>query len=316
MTNQAMDFRAWVNLNPNVRREAIRMTQNFQVINGQAYDTETGENITEKIDISVKLTEEQRKGAHIKENLRDHQIEGGGYVFALFRECQAIGERFSSLTQSDLARLMFIGTYVSYDDSSEASYGILKHPNGVAIEKSSLIKMLKMSRSAFNAFYKKLNGEGIIAETDECLAMNPTIFYRGENVKSIVGDMQYTRLFRQTVRDLYELYNGRAIKKLGVIYAVLPYVNFNYNVLCSNPSEVQAEKVKPLTIGELAEILGYESDKKLTKTLREIKHEDRPVFGFFEDSEDRRKKKIVVNPYVIYAGNGKHLEGIKVLFNR
>lgn len=316
MVNQPADIRAWVNLNRKTRQEAILMTQNFTVIDGQAYSTETGENITDKIEISVKLTEEQRRGAQIKENLRNHQNDGGGYVFAMFKECQAIGERFPSLTQSDLARLMFVGTYVSYDDGVEPGYGVLKHPNGVAIDKSALSKMLKMSRPAFSAFYKKLIAEGILFEADEGLAMNPTVFYRGEHVKAMVSDQQYTRLFRQTVRDLYELYNGRSIKKLGTVYAVLPYVNFNYNVLCSNPSEVQAEKVKPLTIGELAYILGYESDKKLMSTLREIKHEDTPVFGFFENIEDRRKKKIVVNPYVIYAGNGKHLDGIKVLFNR
>jgi hypothetical protein len=310
------DFRAWVNLNPKVRQEAIKMAQNFTVINGQAYDNETGENITDKLDISVKIGEGQRKGAQVKANLRTHQTETGGYVFALFHECQTIAERFPSLTQPDLARLMFIGTYVSYDEGSDASYGILKHPNGVVIDKKALRDLLKISRPAFNTFYTKLQYEGILAETDAGLAMNPSVFYRGENVKGIVGDMQYTRLFRQTVRDLYVMYDGKQTKKLGAIYAVLPYVNFNYNVLCLNPSEVQAEKVKPLTIGELAEILGYESDKKLAKTLREIKHEGNAVFGFFEDTEDRRKKKIVVNPYVIYAGNGKHLDGIKVLFNR
>jgi hypothetical protein len=311
---QVADVRAWLDLHPKVRREVIGLTQNFEVINGQAYSTETGENITDKLDVQVRLTEEQRKGAQVKENLREHQVENGGYVFALFQECRAIGERFPSLTQSDLARLMFIGTYVSYNEG-DFEHGYLKHGNGVKITKKSLGELLKMSRNKFNEFYKKLINEEILAETDEGLAMNPFIFYRGENVKTVVGDLQYTRLFRQTVRDLYEAYNGRSIKKLGVIYSVLPYVNFNFNVLAENPSEVKAEEVKPLTIEELAEKLGYESEKKLTQTLRSIKYKEQPVFGFFEVSDDRRKKKIVVNPYVIYAGNGKHLDGIKVLFN-
>ncbi|MGP4077295.1 hypothetical protein [Halobacillus sp. K22] len=304
----------WADLHPNAIREAIEVTQNFEVINGEAYDTETGENISDKVDVRPRLTEGQMRGQQIKENLKAHQTENGGYVFALFQGNKAIEERFPSLTQSDLARLMFIGTYVSYDDSEAFRYGLLKHPNGVKIGKKSLEELLGMSRSKYSGFYKKLLNEGILAETDEGLEINPAVFYRGEHVKAIKGEMRYTRLFRQTVRDLYELYNGRSIKKLGVIYSVLPYVNFNFNVLAENPSEVKADEVKPLTIEELAEKLGYEDEKKLTQTLRSIKYDGQPIFGFVEISEDRRRNKIVVNPRVIYAGNGKHLDTIKMLF--
>lgn len=209
---------------------------------------------------------------------------------------------------------MFIGTYVSYNEG-DPSHGYLRHDNGVPINKKSLGELLGMSRNKYSDFYAKLVEENILAELPEGLAMNPTVFYRGENLDAIKGDYQYTRLFRKTVRELYSKFDGRSIKKLGVVYAVLPYVNFNFNVICNNPHQVVDGKIQPMKLKELAERLGYKDYKHLLKTMQEIKYKDQPVFKFVDDGKDRHSSYIVVNPSVIYAGNGKHLDAIKVLFD-
>lgn len=111
------------------------------------------------------------------------------------------------------------------------------------------------------------------------------------------------------------MFTGRTLAKLGIIYAILPYINFNYNTVCENPTEVIPDKVKPMEIQKLATELGYTDHKHLAKTLKAVKYRNKPVFKFVTDGSDSRKSHIIVNPNVVYAGNGKHLESIKVQFN-
>lgn len=300
----------WKYTTPEVTERASDLLRKLEFYDGKFFNPETGEDMSYKVEVRHRLTEAQRKAVRIRGILKQHQTEYNGFVFAFSTESTPIEERFPNLNQSDLARLLFIGTYVSYDDGESLSKGTLKHPNGVKIEKKSLNLLMGMSRNRYAEFYDKLLNAEVLSETDGGVEMNPYVFYWGKNSGEVKGGYQYTRLFRKSVRDLYKQYNGRSIKKLGLLYLVLPYINFNFNVLSTNPSEVEAEKVIPLTIGELAEKLRYGSSKSLRRTLHDIKYEGEPVFGFVEIN-DRRKRKIVVNPRVVYAGNGKHLDAIK-----
>ncbi|WP_042224134.1 hypothetical protein [Oceanobacillus manasiensis] len=317
MAKPARDFKreqqVWKGASPELKRQALDKTQNFTVIDGQAYDTETGENITDQVYIEPVVSVAQRQGAQIKANLKRHEDENGGYVFAFFHSLESIQERFPSLSQPDLSRLMFLGTYVSYNQG-EPSHGYLTYDNGVKITKKSLGQLLGMSRNRFAEFYKRLVSEEIINEMADGIALNPTVFYRGENLADIKGDYQYTRLFRRTVRELYTKFKVRSIKKLGVVYQILPYVNFNFNIVCNNPQQVINGKIETMQLQDLAAKLGYDDYKHLLKNMREIKIDDQPVFKFVDDGKDRRSSYVIVNPNVIYAGNGKHLDGLKVLF--
>ncbi|MEU2530108.1 hypothetical protein ABZ737_34000, partial [Streptomyces sp. NPDC013087] len=87
---------------------------------------------------------------------------------------------------------------------------------------------------------------------------------------------------------------------------------FKYNIISLNPDESNYDLVQPMDLDSLAKELDYQSSKKLSTALRGIKYEGQPVFGFFDASG--RKKKVVVNPRVVYAGDGKSLEAIRILF--
>ena len=305
----------WKGASPAQKEKAFSMTQNFTMIDGKAYSTSTGEDITDRIHTEAVISAPQRQGAHIKQALREHEEENGGYVFAFFNVMHELNERFPTLTQSDLARLMFIGTYISYNEG-ESKHCYLRHAgNGVAINKKSLAELVGMSRNKYSEFYKRLIDNDVIKELSEGIAVNPTIFYRGENLESVKENYQYTRLFRKTARELYEKFNGQTIKKLGVIYAILPYVNFNYNIVCNNPQQVVNGKIDTMKLSDLANRLNYENYRNLLKTMREIRYNDQPVFKFVDEGKDRRNSYIIVNPNVIYAGNGKHLGAIKILFD-
>lgn len=313
-TNNYRDFKAeqqaYKDLHPNTRKQIVKMTQDFIMQDGVAIDSETGEIITDKLHVEPKINGEVIKGKQTVDHLAEHQTAHGGFVFAFFEAYRSMNGRFPFLSKSDLARLMFIGTYVSWQTNH------LVYDNGRPINKKKLGELLGMSRNAYATFYKSLIKNGILTESETGLMVDPSLFYRGDlsNAPEQTKNLQYTRMFRKTIRDLYNMFNGRSIKKLSVVYEILPYVNFNYNIICHNPDEVQQEKIIPMTLAELAQKLGYADHRKLIRALREIKLDNVSVFGFFSVERDSRKKKVVVNPAVIYAGNGKHLDAIKILF--
>jgi hypothetical protein len=307
-TNRLEEQQLWRGLSDNQKRGVMALKENFQVIDGVPYAD--GKDISHLIDVSLKTTEAQYEGLKVVESVKELEQENGGFVFAFFNARQTMSEAFPTLSQADLARVMFIGTYVAFGT------GRLQYDNGVAINKKALGELLGLSRNTFNVFYKSLVECEIIAEQGKDIFVNPTLFYYGyqSEVKQMTKDLKYTRLFCKTVRDLYTLYNGKALKQLALVYSVLPFVNFQFNILAYNPEEMFADQVRPITIDKLAALLGYQRADKLAEALRKLKYDGKSVFGMFE-LDDKRYKKVVINPRVVYAGDGRHLEGIKVLFN-
>ncbi|WP_018394541.1 hypothetical protein [Bacillus sp. 37MA] len=311
VNKQAVE-RAWKNAHPKVRQDYLANKENLRIIGGK-YFTEDGRDVSHLYELHPKVgtpSRSQVEGLNAVAELAEHEKEHGGFVFAFFSATQTMEGQFPELSQSDLARLMFLGTYTAWET------GQLKHDNGRPINKKGLGELLNVSRPAFSSFYKKLIDGGIVREEEGALLVNPSIFYRGKlgDVRKQLGDIQYTRLFRKTVRELYGMYGGRSIKQLATIYAVLPFVNFKYNIVSFNPEESNADLVRPMTLENLAAALSYQDTHKLVTALRKIKYDGKSVFGFFEVDGDKRARKVVVNPSVVYAGDGGDLGAIKVLF--
>lgn len=293
----------WGNLPLHTKRGVIAKKESLE--------DELGERLS-GLELVMKTTEPQVRGKKALDELRQHSEENGGFVFALFNGCVTMDQRFPSLNQSDLARLMFIGTYTNYD-------GRLQYDNGRPMDRKSLESLMNMSRARFLEFFKKLAAEEIIRVDEEHgdIYVNPSVFYRGEMKKSRydLSEYQYTRLFRSTVRDLYNRYNGRTIKQLALVFAVLPFINFGFNVVSFNPGENNEDRVKPMDLENLAALLSYKDTHKLRTALDSLKLDGKPVFLLIPDVNDRRKRRIIVNPRVVFAGPAKSLAAIKVLFN-
>lgn len=305
--------RLWKEAHPKVRGYLLELMDNVTFQDGRAWDTRTGEEVTHLVDVGLRTTDKQVRRLKETDELKQHQKENGGFIFAFFKQLTSIEERFPSLTKQDTARLMYIATYIRYESNRLQSDNGRRHYN-----KKDLEKLVEMSTKRFNEFFNRLEQEGIIHEADSGeLFINPTVFYRGElrNHEYDISDLSHTRMFKDTVRKLYAEFKGRRLGQLAVIYSVLPYLNFSANVVCYNPEETSDELIKPMELGELSKLLGYKDASGLKRALNNIKIDDKPVFGFFENPYDRRTMRIVVNPKVIFAGNGEQLKAINVLFN-
>lgn len=310
MTNHVAVEQAWKGLAPKQKRGFLALADNATIKDGKVYNAE-GNDVTHIAELTPRITERQAWGIKVTGELADHEAENGGFIVAFFEQAKTMGERFPELKQEDLARLMFIGTYIAWETNR------LQYDNGRIVNKAGLEKLIGMSNKRFKEFYKRLIAEDILSERDDAIFVNPSVFYRGE-MKRIgydVSHLQHTRLFRKTVRDLYEMFNGRTIRQLGIIYSILPFLNFNSNIVCFNPEETDPDLLKPMHLEKLAALLGYQDTHKLKRALEAIKVEGKPVFWLPQNVHDKRQRRIVVNPNVVYGGNAESLAAIKVLFN-
>lgn len=311
--NRVEEYEVWQGLNQKQKRGFNALKDNVLFKDGRAFSTATGEEVTGMIDVGIVTSDNQARRLKEKDELSKHQTENGGFIFAFFKQSSAISERFPSLTKQDAARLMYIATFISWQENR------LQSDNGhTHYTKKHLEELVSMSRKRFNELFKRLKNENIIheKETGE-LFINPSVFYRGELSAHDydIGDLQYTRLFKQTVRDLYKQFGGRTLGQLANIYTVLPFLNFQTNIICFNPNETSEDLIKPMPISELADILEYKDITKLTTALNRIKVDGKPVFAFVDNPHDRRERRVIVNPRVVFAGNGESLKAVKAMFN-
>ncbi|WP_336046763.1 hypothetical protein [Solibacillus ferritrahens] len=315
MTNTAnvLDGKEFNGLHQQVRRRAIAQKHNFVVVDDKPYDSETGEYLGDKFrhELVPIRSDAQLRFIESKQVLGAHEEENGGFVFTFFKQSRTINERFPSLVTADIARLMYIATYTAWKT------GRVQYDNGRVIDRKAIEGMFKLSDKRARQLFDRFVSEGIVSEQDGAVFVNPSVFYRGSlsDAPKEVTDLKYTRMFKDTVRDLYEKSEGRTIAQLALVYSIMPFLHFGSNAVCHNPDEVDDEQLKLITLDELAVLLEYKDAAKLKTAMNKVKIDGKPVFGFFENPNDRRTKRIVVNPRAVFAGDGKQLAAIKILFN-
>lgn len=302
--------RHWSQLTPNIKRGVLALKENAVVQDGRVFD-QYGVDKSHLAEITVKTTPAQHEALRAVDELSTHELENGHFVFAFFESCQTMADRYPTFTQPDLARLMFIGTYTGYQT------GRLQHDNGRVVDRRALESLIGISRNRFAEFYRKLIDSDIVQEQDGEIHINPSVFFRGrlKDAGYKLDEYNHTRMFRKTVRDLYAIYKGKKTAQLAIIYAVLPFLNFRTNVVCFNPQDHDTDELRPMNIENLAALLGYKDTNKLRRVLEGISIDGQPVFWLPHNVHDRRQKRIVVNPRVVFAGPAESLGAIKVLFS-
>lgn len=316
MTNTLLTGREFNDLHPAVRQRALKLRDNYTVVNGKPYDLE-GEYLGDQFqhDLTPKKSEAQvnaqQKFTTSKQILGEHEEQNGGFVFTFFKQSRTINERFPSLVAADIARLMYLATFSAWKT------GRVQYDNGRVIDRKAVEQMFKLSDRRARQLFERFVSEGILSEQDGAVFVNPTVFYRGSinDAPKEVTDLKYTRMFKNTVRELYEKSEGKTIAQLALVYSIMPFLHFGSNAVCHNPDESDDEQLELITLDELAVLLEYKDAAKLKTAMNKVKINGKPVFGFFENPNDRRTKRIVVNPRAVYAGDGKQLAAIKILFN-
>ena len=246
-----------------------------------------------------------------KERLDNHAEDNGGFVFLFYENRNYLAMRYPELTPADTARLLYLATYVGYGTTR------LEHDNGRPITRRQFAELTRLSASRHSDFVTKMSRNNILRVSNNAVHLLEPIFYKGSVKEAPMssGEARHIRLYIKTMRDLFENIDARSIGRLALIYDVLPFVHFEHNILTRNPDEENFDDVVPMSLGELADHLGFSGAKRMRSALVAARYGDLKVFGIFDDGADARRRKVVVNPKVIYASNSANgLKSLELLF--
>lgn len=294
-------------------------------------DKETGEVIgTTKVEVKAgtrvginATTEEQRDSYKHKKELTEEMKEfikenEGAFVHLIFKYGVPLFQELESKVPGNknnihVIRFMMLATCLTFG-------GKLFDDNKNEIKKSSLKNIWDVqNRNSINETYNLLMECGYIYETEEGYIMiNEEIVIKGaivnfDELRKEDHRFTYTRVFIDNLKAMYQGTEPKQRKQLANLFKALPYINFRYNVFCSNPTETDMTKIEPLTWTDLARLCGYEEKKNITKfrkDLKSLKIYGHDVIGQFETNSG---KTILVNPKIYYGGDD--VQDVKYLYD-
>lgn len=303
-------------LNSKVRKQVITQSMNYTIHNGSIYDNETGEYLGDQYEAPrlIPKRDKVKSEYYIKRNttlIQQHSKDNGGFVFALFKFNSDIAERLPLLNKKDIARLIYLATYTHYDT------GRLQKGDGTVITTINLSSVVKLSNKRCIEFCDRLIESNVISVTaNKEIIMSREFFVKGSMKKSKNNDIKYNRLYKNSIRNIFESANNRELAHLALIYTALPYINLYHNIISYNPNEIDATLLQPMDTKVLANKLGYSDYSKLTKALNKITINDNSVFTYYVDVNDRRKKNVIVNSFVLFGGsNDEQLTNTQAFFS-
>ncbi len=211
------------------------------------------------------------------------------------------GERekcFTDISSQSLARLFSLAAHLGYDGKGP----MLTERTPITL--INVRDVMQLAESTFNSFWKEVSSAGYISCCKEQINLSND-FVRGKT--DISGyDNGKMRIYKNGLCSLYKTMRATQHRYLGHILKLLPYVNQRFNVLTWDVFELSIDKLKPLSVEDIASILGiYKHDSRaLGVKLSELKFSvDGKEFGFCSIKTDIRGRELVtLDPHILFAG--------------
>ncbi|WP_413308817.1 hypothetical protein AA0X95_11050 [Bacillus sp. 1P10SD] len=245
----------------------------------------------------------------------------GGFTFMLVDTLKALHKdaRFNDMEK---ARIMFLGTYVSYDD--KGSY--LMTNNNRFLLKKDLKGLLEISNEKeFYKFYNKMIETGILEEEvlgrfEIRLKWSSKYHFKGKASKGVAGGTETVKAYDRQIQALYQEKDtkGKSVntpKNLYILFMVLPFINVESGVLCHQQQNPIEDECQPIELNELAKMFDYAKPSTLKNKLLGCKLYSTNVFFIGEGMKGRKKyTRIFVNPYVASRSGRVPNESLKAMF--
>lgn len=224
---------------------------------------------------------------------RDHQTK---FIFVSSDE-----NSFDDIPPDTLARAAYLATYLKYGTNE------LWETHRTRLTRSHLPRLMNLRQTATDKFWSAVRGS--LFNLDEGGYINTVgrAFIHGK-LANISPDAEYQRLYRDVLRELYMKIPPKQHKRLGYALKMLPYLNFEYNILCHNPTEKDRQHVRPLTVGEFCDIIGFDKERvgslvrdygQLTFT---VDGQREALCKFMDNGASRLNGNIYINPRLVYKG--------------
>lgn len=216
-------------------------------------------------------------------------------------------KRIPNLDKGVMFRFIYLCTYMDFNN-------YLVNDNKRLIHHEKLNDYLKLTKTLYFKTKKELIKNNLIEiEDDGYIKINKKYCKKGKVIKT--KSIEMVRIFDSSIREIYNKSKSSEHKKLCLLLDILPFVNLKYNVLCENPKEEYIERIIPLSLKDVCNILNYNTNNvyKFKKDLIKLTLNDIPVIGFFETYN---RNMIYVNPTLYYKGTNKEdIINLEAMFN-
>lgn len=201
-------------------------------------------------------------------------------------------KRFKNIERQFIFRFLYVCTYMNYDNK-------LSNGKRLLYEKD-LKDILNLGKSEFFKT-KKVFIDNNLMNIDENGNIKINEWYCKKGDININKNIEVVRMFNNAIQELYEKALPKEHKKLGLLIAILPYINLKYNIVCHNVKEESLENIKPMTIKELCTIVDYDvkNSSRLKSDLLRLTVNKENVVMF---NEKYGSKIMTINPKVYYKG--------------
>lgn len=243
----------------------------------------------------------QKKETEQKKELRKAANKALGRFYFVENEAD-----FSGLSPATITRLIFLGTFAHYD-------GQLMRTERTLMKRRDLPAVLGISKAAVSKFWQEVSPNLLIEKNGNLIIPSDSPIRKGK-IASIKGH-SWRKFYIDAVRALYRQTDKSQHKHLAYIFALLPHINIEFNIVCHNIQECNLDAIESMTLSEFCAAIGYDSGNfnRLLAIYRELRfsvgdHLERFV-SFVYDGLDRSQARIFVNPHVLYSGtNYKQVE--------
>ncbi len=268
-----------------------------EVLRRREYGRQKEEERQEMLDIIGEKTYRNRKAR-----------ENGRYVH------MASGKAaFEDLPPDTLARATYLATFLSFGDNA------LYQSQRRKILRKDLPKKLGLAEAPTNRFWAVVK--------DKYFYRDRLGFIRTLGNGYVMGhlgarfDEEFQKLYIRVVRELYEKIPPRQHKRLGYVLKMLPFLNFEYNILCHNPTERVFDKINPLTVSEFCEAVKFNKThaadlaRDYGRITFTVDGRQEVFCKFLSNGATVENATIYINPRLVYKGfDFKKVEAIGISF--
>lgn len=248
----------------------------FTVIDNESGEVLSGKDFKQQLEKTEAVKAQQRREYfnRLNKNKRFHSevldMMGQEFIQHHYENtieiCVDIKGRFDS---AFAFRFIYLATFCDFDNILVE--GKNKSKTRFLREKD-LRDVMGLARKQFVEFKTKCFENGLLEKIEidgnEAIRVNEHIVVRGKAPSYYKRNS--TRISIPYIRDIYSRATNRQHKGLGNMIKLLPYVNYEYAILCHNPNQKYKECLKPLTLQDICVILQYDKTNA-SKLLRELR---------------------------------------------
>lgn len=181
---------------------------------------------------------------------------------------------------------------------------------------------MKLNAEQVKQFKKRVKEKGILNQNDKGMYFTDDVIIRGHLFPVERKSMNYIRVYDEPIRDLYNLIviegKTKSSKGVGVLLALMPFMQKNKNVLSSVYFDEAEQRYRPMSNTKIAEALGIDRhvlsrnitamNNQLIKKIGEPLIYDVTVKPFGIKDERYKKSGLVINPKYSYSSTTSDYE--------